>query len=67
MLSADEFDALQTALGPLMSQADFNVRFSLDGEHVSWSADVCSSCDPFNYKQLLKKSKNNGRLLSHLL
>jgi hypothetical protein len=62
VLSAEEFECLQTALAT-PHPTDFNVRFALDGEHVSWSAEVCGQCDPFNYKHLLKKSKNNGRPL----
>lgn len=70
VLSTDEFETLQNALASATratTQADFNVRFSLDSVNVSWSVDICYSCDPFNYKHILKVSKNNGRALSSLL
>lgn len=55
VLTSEEFEALSSALGPLAP--DFNVRFSLDGETLDWSLEVCRSCDPFNYRALRNKGK----------
>ena len=46
VLSADEWDALQNSLRTL---SDFGVRFCLDGDSISWSIDVCLTCDSYNY------------------
>lgn len=47
ILSAEEWDALQSSLSH--SMADFSVRFCLDGEGgTTWSVPVCSRCDPFD-------------------
>ena len=46
VLSADEWDALQNSLRSL---SDFGVRFCLDGHDISWSTEVCLTCDSYNY------------------
>lgn len=46
ILSADEWDALQTSLKSL---SDFSVRFCLDGDNITWNMEVCTACDSLNY------------------
>jgi hypothetical protein len=54
VLSNEEWEILQDALGSL---SEFGVRFSLDGEGITWSGEVCHTCDPFNYNSHLNKKK----------
>jgi hypothetical protein len=46
IVSADEWDVLQDTC---RGCSDFNVRFSLQGQDISWNIGLCHSCDPFNY------------------
>jgi hypothetical protein len=46
ILTAEEWDAL---LDSLRGISDFSVRFSLDGENISWNRGICTSCDPTDY------------------
>lgn len=59
ILSADEWDALQSAL-PCQTVADRSIRFCLDGENIFWNMGVCSSCDPFNLDPMSKKTKTKS-------
>lgn len=49
-MSVDEWDCLQAALalrdGRRAADGDFNVRFTLDGLSVAWSAELCHQCHP---------------------
>ena len=52
IVSVEEWDELQAMMllhYPAASGCDFNIRFCLDGETVSWNVPVCRFCDPFNY------------------
>jgi len=52
ILSADEWDALVTSLpGGVKDIPDFTVRFSLDGEGITWNNPCCMKCDPFDYQR----------------
>lgn len=52
ILSAEEWDVLVTSLpGGVKDIPDFTVRFSLDGEGVTWNHPCCMKCDPFDYQR----------------
>jgi hypothetical protein len=57
VVSGEEWDLLQQSMKALNNcrvhlgsvVGDYEVIFSLDGEHVDYSTTICRKCDPFNY------------------
>jgi hypothetical protein len=49
IITTEEWDALSGLITVHEGgRPDFTVRFSCDGERVTWSTDMCSKCDPFD-------------------
>lgn len=59
IVTTDEWDALSNLVSEHEhGRPDFTVRFSCDGESITWSTDMCSNCDPFEaYGQFQRRSR----------
>jgi len=59
IVTTDEWDALSSLVTEHEhGRPDFTVRFSCDGESITWSTDICSNCDPFEtYGEFQRRSR----------